>query len=676
MKKKMESDEYENLAKEDLEIIPLDRIITNPKITRPQTYKKYFKFNDLLILLGIIFIYILLFMTRYYILSPIEIDKNYKNINPHERGVIYVPIIATNDIHGHFFPVVNKIKLNSTKIVTYKTGGVELIYSYVSILREEFGNNRVLYFDAGDHYFGAQDSKLFEGRNFDSFFNYVGLNGTTLGNNDFNFPREWIENKIKNANYPFLMNNIKDKNVEEKSGVLGDNQERSHIYEIVLKSGDTIKIGIIGITLNKREDKAFYDIGNKYTWDNFIFQSYETDLESEAKKLRKEGANAVLVLCSMGLNCTDENQTSVLNMYNKTSKQSRCEKNSILYKLLNNTDSDVIDGIIAGDTKSDVHHWINDIPIMSTRNKARTLNIMYLPFKKTKKHKYSLVKDKIKIEGPLPLCEKVFNNLKHCETISKEEYTKAGDLVEYYWHSRRIEPESVFKTEFDEYYSQFQRYIEDKVVKFIGFETKLKVDNSGDSLLGNLFLDAMRNISQADFSICNSAMFKNEILPGTLTQIDILNMVHEEEKLCITEVTGEELLTIIKNVQTGEHAFQATSGLMQTIKVDNKGRKKVIDVKLYSNESEPVEIDKNKTYIMSSNNFILSEPSGEDFKVKEVLTIIQDKFKKNKIKCEKTELGKLLVNYFHSKNIVNITEEVNITKPRIIIKKEKGKHKK
>ena len=72
----------------------------------------------------------------------------------------------------------------------------------------------------------------------------------------------------------------------------------------------------------------------------------------------------------------------------------------------------------------------------------------------------------------------------------------------------------------------------------------------------------------------------------------------------------------------------------------------------------------------------MSEQSGEDFKIEEVLDIIQDKFKKNKIKCEKTELGKLLVNYFHSKNIVNITEEVNITKPRIIIKKEKGKHKK
>ena len=671
MKKKMDKEGYQKLSLDDFEIIPPNKIIINQKIARAQTYKKYFNFNDFLILLGIVFIYLLLFITRYYILSPIEIDKNYKNINPHKPGIVYIPIVATNDIHGHFFPVINKIKLNSTKIITYKTGGVELIYSYLNILREEFGKKKVLYFDAGDHYFGAQDSKLFEGKNFDDFFNYVGLNGTTLGNNDYNFPREWIENKIKNANYPFLINNIKDKNMENKNGILGENQETSHLYEIKVGKSDKIKIGIIGITLNKREDKAFYDIGNKYTWDNFFFQKYDEDLKLEAKKLRELGANAVLVLCSIGLNCTNENQTSALNMYNTSSKQDECEKNSLLYKLLNNIDQDLIDGIIAGGTKNDVHQWIDDIPIMSTRGKAKTLNIMYLPFKKSKNHKYNLVKEKIKIEGPLPLCEKVFNNLRHCETISKEEYKSAGELVEYYWHSRRIEPELVFKTEFDKYYGEYQRYLEDKVVKFIGFETKLKVDNSGDSLLGNLFLDAMRNISQADFSISNIAMFKKEILPGTLSRIDIMNMIHSEEKLCITELTGSELLTIIKNVQIGENAFQATSGLMQRIKINKKGKKKVIDVKLYLNGSEPVPIDKNKTYIMSSNNYILSEESGEDFKAKEVLSIIQDKFKKNKIKCQQTELAILLINYFHNKEVINITEEVNMTNPRIIVLKEK-----
>ncbi len=37
------------------------------------------------------------------------------------------------------------------------------------------------------------------------------------------------------------------------------------------------------------------------------------------------------------------------------------------------------------------------------------------------KNKNILLKEKIKIEGLLPLCQKVFNNLKDCEIISREE---------------------------------------------------------------------------------------------------------------------------------------------------------------------------------------------------------------------------------------------------------------
>jgi len=668
----MENEEIEILSQEEGDKIPIHRVVVNHKLKKLSSKKRWLSNSDLLIIIGIILIYVMLFMTRHYILSPIEIDDNYNLINHNERGIIYIPIVGTNDLHGHFFPVINKIKLNSTKIITYKTGGVGLIYSYLNILREEFGGKKVLYFDTGDHYFGAYDSKIFEGKNFDDFFNFVGLNGTTLGNNDFNFAREWIEKKIKNADYPFLINNIKDKNVEQKNGILGDNHETSHLYEIDLGHGEKIKIGVIGLTLNKAEDKTFYDIGNKYTWDNLIFQEYETDLELEAQKLRESGASAVLILTSIGLNCSEyDNETSVLGLYNISSEQSECNKKSIIFKLINNIKPDVIDGIIAGDYSNEVHHWINDIPIISTKDKARYLNIMYLPFKKIKNHKYILLKDKIKIEGPLPLCQKVFQNYKHCETISREEYSKAGELVDYYWHSRRIELEPVFESEFEEYYSEFEKYSDEKIVKIIGFDTKLRVDNSGDSLLGNLMLDAMKNISQADFSISNPGMFKNYILPGSLSYIDIMNMIHESEKLCITEITGKELITIISNVQNGENAFQATSGLRQTINLYKNGTREVTDIKLYTNNGELVPIDLNKTYVMSSNNFILSEPSGEDFKVKEVFSIIHDKFKKNKIICEKEDLGISLINYFKQKEVINITQEVNTSLPRIVINHEK-----
>ena len=699
-KQKMENEEIEILSNKTS--LPNYTKVRNHKIRRISSCKFCLSFNDILILFGILFIYFLLFLTRYYILSPIEIDYNYKNINLHPRDLIYVPIVGTNDIHGHFFPILNEIKFNATKSLTYKTGGVELIYSYVNILREEFGKNRVLYFDAGDHYFGTKDSKLFEGNNFLDFFNFVGLNGTTLGNNDYNFPREWIEKKIQDADYPFLVNNINEKNKIKKNGILGENHETSHLYDIKIGKYDHIKIGIIGITIKKRgqEDKQFYDIGNKYTWDNIIFEKYTSDLKSEATKLRNHGANAVLVLCSFGLNCSEiENKTSELKIYNKSYTQPKCSKSSIIYKLINNTEAGVIDGIISGDTKTDVHHWINDIPIMSTKDNARYINIMYLPFKKINK-KYTLVKSKIKIEGPLPLCQKIFQNLKHCEKISKEDITKAGDLVEYYWHSRRIELEPVFQTQFEKYYKEFNKLYTEKIVEFVGFDTKINIDNSGDSLLGNLFLDIIKNISQADFSIANTGMFKNEITPGSMSYIDITNMIYQSEKLCLMEITGNELLSIIKAVQVGKFAYYPTSGLKQYITIDKTGKRKVTDVKIYSEVNNTINnsnstndtnstdstintnntnliyfdyvpIDKDKTYIMASTSYLLSEESGDDFRIKKILRIIQNKFQSNKIKCEKVSLGELLVDYFQKKQIVNITEESSLNKERIVINKIK-----
>ena len=83
------------------------------------------------------------------------------------------------------------------------------------------------------------------------------------------------------------------------------------------------------------------------------------------------------------------------------------------------------------------------------------------------------------------------------------------------------------------------------------------------------------------------------------------------------------------------------------------------------------QIEKNNTYIMASTSYLLSEESGDDFRSKKVLRIINEKFKSNKIKCEKTELGDLFVNYFKAKEIVNISQELNLFNPRIIIKEKK-----
>ena len=596
-----------------------------------------------------------------------EIDINYTRISPNDEEFVYIPIVGTSDFHGRFFPEENMINYNSKKII-YKTGGLEYIAKYINILRDEFGSNRVLYFDIGDQFFHTNETILFDGNNIIEFLNKIGLNGTTLGNHEFIYRREWIENKIKKANYPYIINNIKDKNTNKKKGILGKNQETSHLYEIKLENGDIIKIGVIGITLKNGVDKTFHTVGNKHTWDDLIFQSYETDLEKESKNLREKGANAIILLSHIGLLCNNISETSKINMYNKTMKQSECEHegDSLLYKLLNKIKPGMIDGIIGGDTHTNVHHWVNDIPIMISTHFSKYLNIMYLPFKKNfTNNKYILINDEIKIEGPIPSCEKIFSNLNHCEKLNNPgEFENSGNLVNFVWHGKRIEKDIMTKKLFDKYYSLYKNSKENNIVKLMGFNDKIKIDLSGDSLLGNLMMDTIRQITDTDISIVNFWMFQNEVYPGVLTLFDFIKLMPYENYICITEITGNEIFKMIKTVQNGKRGYQPTSGLKQFIKIKN-GKKEVIDVQIYKN-GKAINIDKNKVYTLSSNNYVLSEENEDEFHNKDFLDIIKDKKRNNKIHCSKTNAYIELMKYFRGKVVVDLSKEVDMTKSRIV----------
>ncbi len=63
-------------------------------------------------------------------IKEIHIDENYNKIETKEKNLVYIPIVATNDIHGNFFPVENELNYNNKKI-KYKTGGLEYISKYI-----------------------------------------------------------------------------------------------------------------------------------------------------------------------------------------------------------------------------------------------------------------------------------------------------------------------------------------------------------------------------------------------------------------------------------------------------------------------------------------------------------------------------------------------------------------
>ena len=595
------------------------------------------------------------------------LNQNYSRVKPNDKKYIYIPIVGTDDIHGNFFPKVNHIKVGDEELI-YKTGGLEFVARYINILREEFGANRVLYFDGGDFYQGGMASVLFDGEIMQDFFNIIGLNGSTIGNHEFDYSRSWIESKISKAKYQTLVNNIQDNSTLKKSGALGKNHERSHLYKIKLDNGDEIKIGVIGLTFNMKNDKKMPNTwGNRNTWDNLQFFHYMTELEQESKQLRKLGASAVIALTHFGLVC---NQTLAmkLDMYNKSSIQGECfreDEDSVLYKLLDNLKPGILDGIIGGDTHMEMHHWENGIPMMSVPTHARYLNIMYLPFKKDENGKYILVSDEVKIEGPLPACEKIFKNSQNCELISSKEYFEAGELINYSWHGKKIEKDKTVQPLYDKYYKKYKEYAEQSIVTFEGFD-KIKVDKSGDCILCNTYLDAIADIKNADFAIINRGIFPEELVPCTLTREDFYNQMPYLDKICTVNITGEELKKIVGTVQSVGKNFYPSSNLKQSLKIGQDGKKEIVNIELYVN-GELTQIEDEKIYKMASSMYVLSETSGEDFAKGDSYEIIHKKAIEKKITCSTKTIDTEMAEYFKGKGTIDLSKKVDPKKPRIYI---------
>ena len=220
---------------------------------------------------------------------------------------------------------------------------------------------------------------------------------------------------------------------------------------------------------------------------------------------------------------------------------------------------------------------------------------------------------------------------------------------------------------FDKYYDLYKKSGEKKVAKIVGLKEKIKMDLSGDCLLGNLMMDIFRNITKSDISIVNFWMFQNYLSPGYLSILDFIKLIPHENHICVTEIKGREIKKMIKAVQKGERGFQPTSGLKQFVKINKKTNKKeIIDVKLYDEKNNIEEIDDNKIYTLSSNNFVLSEFCEREFAEKDSIDIIKDKVKKNKIKCSKMNTYFEFMNYFKNKGIIDINKDVDMNKKRIV----------
>ena len=517
-------------------------------------------------------------------------NYDYPKKTSEENSTYNIVIMGTNDIHGAFFP--QKVNINNN---IYDYGGLIYMGNYITNLREEWGN-RFIWLDSGDQFQGGLESKISYGDIMTDFFNIMEINASTIGNHEWDFKIDFLINRTSKAKFKYICSNIK--NITTNNNIFLPNQISTSILNV-----DKIKIGIIGLTTITTK------ITNKKNVKDVEFLPYVNVIKEKSSELKKNGTDVIILLLHLGVECEIKKEIKLkLGLYNKDSKFDECRKNDELYELLSkfNDDNKYFDVIVSGHTHETVHQWIKGYPVISNIDQGKYFNLMYLYFNKIG-DKYTFLKDKTIIEGPIPVCGKIFENTLKCEIGNLEEIKKWGKLHNFQFHNKLIKKEEKLinlSKAWEEKFEKFNLEIltsTDKIMEHIYFK---------ESILSNFYTDAFKKITGADFVILNSGFFRNKWNEGNITMANLYQMEPFDNVLTSFNMNGKEFKKMIKLIQSYEYIFDISpsSGLKQVIKKYDEKKRILLNIKYYDGLIER-EIEDNNNYKIATIGYNI--PNGE-----------------------------------------------------------------
>lgn len=529
---------------------------------------------------------------------------------------------------------------------------MDYLAKYVNILRNEFQNN-FLYLDAGDLFQGGTESSLTNGEIIMDYLNLIKVDAVAFGNHEFDEDRETLEQKVENSNFPFLTANMFDRNKDTKKA-FGKNHLSSKIFTFEVPNINTkkvqVKIGVIGLTM-KRSKKQMSGSG----YENIIFLDYKEELISEANKLKKENnVNAVILLSHILLECEGDTNDLVLKMYKPTDKQNLCDNTNDLYKLIDSLDEGIIDAVVTGHSHKQVHHWIKNIPIISPINNGLYSNVIYLAF--DRRNNYKIVPNEARIEGPIPICEKVFQKSHNCEFIKPSDLGDLLPLVEYKFHNSKIEKDPVLKPIHDKYDNLYNAYKE-KISTIIGTENTLKVEKNGNCYIGNIMADIQSSVTGAEISIVSYGNLRGELNPGKVPYYKIKDLLPYKTRICSFRMKGSEVKKMMKIIQSGRKKYYLVSGLKQVLAKNKKGEYYLSNVKLFNGIKE-FEIISEREYLISTNDYLIKK-GGNDFNK------ILNWYKPRSLNCNYGPDLEIANRYLRDQKVIDVRKFKDNNNPRI-----------
>ncbi len=254
-------------------------------------------------------------------------------------------VIATNDFHGAFEP-----RADSAGV---RRGGAAHVASVIARARDECaarGNCESVLLDGGDMFQGSVASNRTFGGAVVELYNALGYAAAALGNHEWDWGRDSLRARMRDARYPILGVNVQ----------FADGRDVPWVPDDTLLTVGALKVGVIGVTTVETPRTTMAS-----NVADLRFPDPAPLVSERARALRAGGADAVVVVAHAGAFCR-----------RNAGDERGC--NGEIIRLAQGL-TERVDAIVAGHTHSMVETHVNGIPIVQSWSHGRAVGVIDIP---------------------------------------------------------------------------------------------------------------------------------------------------------------------------------------------------------------------------------------------------------------------------------------------------------
>ncbi len=255
---------------------------------------------------------------------------------PQDR-VAEVQVLGLNETHGQLVPLVQR-NPDGTRT---NVGGAAALATYLE--REKAENPlRSLIVDSGDFMQGPAISSYFEGKSTVEVYNEIGVNSVAVGNHEFDWGRDALNQRIAEANFQFLANNI----VEDATG---DQPAGIAPYKVFKRDG--LKVGVVGVGNPDTKNVTLPEATEGISFLDAARTA--TEVTNSVKELQAQKVETIVLTPHMGLETATEGP---------------------LADLINTLPTEIsneLDFVLGGHIPLDISTKINGVPVVQPLGNTR-----------------------------------------------------------------------------------------------------------------------------------------------------------------------------------------------------------------------------------------------------------------------------------------------------------------